>query len=472
MYANRRPPRPGLVLLIASVATFLDFLDVTVVNIAFPNLQSHFPHATLSELSWVVTGYAVVFAALLTPAGRIADAVGRKRVFLTGVGAFTLASAASAAAPSVPLLIAARAAQGGAAAITIPAALGLVLAVTPEERRTAAIGLWGAAASISAIVGPTLGGLLVHAFDWRAVFLVNLPIGLVTVIAGIRLLPEVRSSGDRLPDIPGTVVLAAALALLVVGVTKGTEWGWTSAATVGSIGGGLLLLAVTLRRARRHPAPALEISLWRSRVFAAANLTSMVLGAAIYAWLLLCVLFLTTVWHYSVLKAGLAVSPGALTSAATAVVCGRLVATRGARAIVVFGALLLAGAGVWCALAVGPDPNLLGFWLPAGSVAGIAMGAAMVGVSSAAATSVDPTSFAAGTGLNMTARQLGGALGIATLAAILEAQGPTVEAFRDVFLFCSVAAACTALAAIRLSARAALRERDSRGAAVAPAHLA
>jgi MFS family permease len=218
-----RDTKPGLVLLIASVATFLDFLDVTVVNIAFPSLQTHFPHATLSELSWVVTAYAVVFAALLTPAGRLADVIGRKRVFLSGVAAFTLASAASAAAPSVAVLIASRAVQGGAAAVTIPAALGIVLAVTPAEKRTAAIGLWGASASISAIVGPTLGGLLVHAFDWRAVFLVNVPVGIVTVIAGIRLLPEVREGDRRLPDLLGTAVLAASLALLVVGVTKGTD---------------------------------------------------------------------------------------------------------------------------------------------------------------------------------------------------------------------------------------------------------
>ncbi|MFL5884985.1 MAG: MFS transporter, partial [Thermoleophilaceae bacterium] len=252
------------------MATFLDFLDVTVVNIAFPSLQRHFPHATLSELSWVVTGYAVVFAALLTPAGRVADIVGRKRVFLSGVAGFALASLASATAPSVPVLIAARAIQGGAAAVTIPAALGLVLATTAPERRTMAIGMWGAAASISAIVGPTLGGLLVEAWDWRAVFLINVPIGIATVIAGIRVLPEVREGGDRLPDLPGTAVLATSLGLLVVGVTKGSAWGWSSAATIGSVGGGLVLLAASVRRALSHPAPALETSLWRNRMFAAA----------------------------------------------------------------------------------------------------------------------------------------------------------------------------------------------------------
>jgi EmrB/QacA subfamily drug resistance transporter len=482
---RRQGARPGLVLLIASVATFLDFLDVTVVNIAFPNLQKEFPHATLSELSWVVTGYAVVFAALLTPAGRLADVVGRKRVFLTGVSAFTLASLAAAAAPSVPVLIAARAFQGGAAAATIPAALGIVLAVTPPERRTMAIGLWGAAASISAIVGPTLGGLLVEAFDWRAVFLVNLPIGIATVVAGARVLPSLRPGGARLPDIPGTVVLAVALALVIVGVTKGSEWGWTSGATIGCLGGGLALLAAALWRARRHPAPALETSLWRNRVFAAANLTSMVLGAAIYAWLLLCVLFVTTIWHYSVLKAGLSVSPGAFTSAAGAVVAGRMSGTRGARPVVVVGGILLTIDGIWCMLAVSPHPQFLTFWLPAGAFGGLAMGIAMTGVTSAASTSVAPSRFAAGTGLNMTARQLGGALGIATLAAILQAQGPTVHAFRDVFLFCSLAAAASVFCAAGLSSapapapaselepelETALRDRDGGRAAVAPAHL-
>jgi EmrB/QacA subfamily drug resistance transporter len=450
--AGNRQVRPGLVLLVASVATFLDFLDVTVVNIAFPNLQEHFPTTTLSELSWVVTGYAVAFAALLTPAGRVADVIGRKRVFLAGVAAFTAASALSAAAPSVGVLVAARGLQGAAAAATIPAALGVLLAATPPERRTTAIGVWGAAASISAIVGPTLGGLLVQAFDWRAVFLVNLPIGIATVAAGLRVLPDLRGSERRLPDVAGTAILAVALGALVAGVTKGSEWGWESRGTLACLGGGALLLVVALARARRHPAPALETSLWRNRVFAAANLTSMVLGAAVYSWLLLCVLFVTTVWHYPVLKAGLAVSPGAFTSAAAAVVAGRVAGTRGERPVVVAGALLLVGVGIWCIAALGPEPQFLTFWLPAGSVAGIAMGAAMTGIGSAAATSVESSRFAAGAGLSMTARQLGGALGIAALAAILEGQGPSVAAFRDVFLFCSVAAALASVCALRLSA--------------------
>ena len=440
--------RPTAVLLIASAATFLAFLDVTVVNVAFPDLRRDFAGVSLSSLSWVVTAYGVVFAALLTPAGRVADLVGRRAVFLGGVAAFTLASAATAAAPTVPVVIAARTLQGAAAAAMIPAALGMVLAASPPEKRSEAVGLWAAVGSIAAAAGPTLGGLLIDAFDWRAVFVINVPIGIAALVAGSRVLPHLRPTERRVPDIPGTVVLAAALGLAVVGLTKAGDWGWSSPATIAFLGGGIVLLAAALGRAARHPAPALEIGLWRSRVFAAANLTSLVFGAAVYAWMLLCVLFVVSVWDYSILQAGLAVSPGAFTSAAAAVVAGRIADRGGQRAVIVFGALLLAGVGIWLDRSLTATPNFVGLWLPAGLLSGVAMGAALTGVASAAAASLAPAKFAAGTGLNMTARQLGGALGVAALAAILEGQGAGVSAFKDVFLFCAGAAALAAVAAL------------------------
>jgi EmrB/QacA subfamily drug resistance transporter len=402
-------------------------------------------------LSWVVTAYGVLFAALLTPAGRLADVVGRKRVFLGGAAAFGAASALSAVAPSVGALIAARALQGAAAAVTIPAALGLVLASAPEEKRVQAVGLWGATASLSAAAGPTLGGLLIEAFDWRAVFVINIPIIAVTLIAGLRALPDVRPTERRLPDLGGTLALAAGLGLVVVGLTKAGDWGWTGAATLALLAGGAALLAFSLLRARRHPAPAIETSLWRSRMFGAANLTSLVMGGAMYSWMLACVLFVTSVWHYSILDAGLAVSPGAISSAVAAVIAGLSAERLGYRQVVAFGALLLVGCGVWCALALGPTPNFLGFWLPAGLVSGVAFGTAMTGLASAASVSVPSTRFAAGSGLNLTARQVGGALGVAVLATILTSQGLGVGAFRDVFIFCTVAAALAALTALRLT---------------------
>ncbi|CAG7657304.1 MFS transporter [Actinacidiphila bryophytorum] len=315
--------RPGLVLLLSAGATFIAFLDTTVVNVAFPDLARSFPADRVSDLSWVVSSYAVLFAALLTPAGRIADTFGRKRLFLSSLAGFTLTSALCACAPDLPWLITARALQGATAAGMIPAALGLLLATTPPQRLPAAIGAWGAAGSLATAAGPALGGILVDAFGWRAVFLINVPVGAALVLAGVRGLPERSGAQRQLPDPLGTLAVTAGIALLVLGLTKGSDWGWAEAATVGCVAGGAALIAVALLRSARHAAPAVETALFRNRTFTVASVAAAFTGAALFGWLLSSPLFLTTVWHYSVLKAGFAVTPGALTSAVAAVAVGK-----------------------------------------------------------------------------------------------------------------------------------------------------
>jgi EmrB/QacA subfamily drug resistance transporter len=447
--------RAKQVLAITSGTAFLGFLDVTIVNLAFPDLRRDFAGVSVSELSWVITAYAVVFAALLAPAGRLADLIGRRRIFLIGIGAFTLTSVGSALAPSIETLIVARALQGLAAALMIPAGLGLVLAETPPELRRTAVGVWAAAAGISAAIGPSLSGILVDVFDWRAVFFINLPIGTALLVAGLRVLREVETVKGRLPDLLGTAVLALGLGAAVLGVTQGTDWGWGSEKTLAAVAGGALLVAFALVRSRRHDAPAIETRLWKNRVFAAANMSSVLFGASMYSWMLLCVLFVIGEWHYSILEAGLAVSPGALTAALASVVVGSRAGVQGQRIAVVGGSLVVAAVGVWLVAVLGPEPRFLSIWLPAGLVSGLGMGAVATGLASAAATSVAPAQFAAATGLNMTARQLGGALGIAALAAILEGQpSGAVDPYLDVFLFSSLASVGVALAGLRLVARA------------------
>jgi EmrB/QacA subfamily drug resistance transporter len=442
--------RSGVVLLLACATTFVVFLDVTVVHVAFPDLRAHFPTATISSLSWVVTAYAVAFAALLTPAGRLADVLGRRRLFLAGLALFTAASLGSALAPSVTALIVARAVQGLAGATMIPAALGLVLASTPAEKRVSAIGAWGAAASVAAAAGPTIGGGLVQAFDWRAVFYVNVPIGLTVLALGPRLLPDVRPRRERLPDAFGTLLVIAALATTVVGLTKAGEWGWGATSTLACLGAGLVLVPLALLRARRRDAPAVETSLWSNRMFAAANLTVLVFGAAIYSWMLLCILFLTSYWGYSFLIAGLGVTHGAVSSAVSAGVTGRIADWRKRRAVVVVGAIALAADGLWLSQGLTRTPDYLGIWLPAGLIGGAAMGAVLTGLASAAATSIPAERFAAGVGMQMTAREVGGAIGVAALAAILEAQHASFNAMLEVFAFAGAVAAVAALAAVRL----------------------
>ncbi|WP_329370854.1 MFS transporter [Streptomyces sp. NBC_00669] len=444
--------RPGLVLLLSAGATFIAFLDTTVVNVAFPDLATSFPSERISDLSWVVSSYAVLFAALLTPMGRIADVLGRKRVFLLSLTAFTVASALCAAAPDLPFLIAARALQGAAAAGMIPAALGLLLATTPPAGLAAAIGAWGAAGSMASAAGPALGGVLVDVFGWRSVFFINIPVGIALVAAGIRGLPERADAGQKPPDQLGTAAFTAGIALLVLGLTKGSDWGWGSAATIGTTTGGAVLGALALGRSAHHPAPAVETGLFGNRTFAVASAASAFTGAALFAWLLSGPLFLTTVWHYSVLRAGFAVTPGALTSALAAVVVGKRAKPHQLPFVIGAAMAAFAAVSVWTWQQLGSDPSFLTLWLPMGLIGGAAFGATLTALSTAAATSVPPSRFASGIGMSTTARQLGGALGAAATGAIIAAHrlgGP--QAFRDVYLACVLLAGASAVVGLAMS---------------------
>ncbi|MEU4986152.1 MFS transporter [Streptomyces sp. NPDC021969] len=458
--AGERPPAAApamakLALLVASGATFLAVLDTTVVNIAFADLRRDFPDASLSQLTWVVTAYTVVFAALLAVAGRIADVLGRKKLFLWSTALFTAASLLSGVAAGVPMLVGARALQGVAAAGMIPSALGLVLQHTPAVRRQVAVGVWGAVGSMAAAVGPSLGGLLVDVWGWRSVFLINLPVGLL-ILAGAARLSRDTAGGRGLPDPVGTLALALGIGGLVFGVTQGTEWGWGSSRVLALLAGGAVLLAAALVLSRRHAAPAVEWDLWRSRPFAATNVASLLFGAAMYSYLLGSLLFLNAVWGYSELKAGLAVTPGAFSAAVGAMVVGRRVGPQRQWAAVAVGAALF---GLSCAamyLLLGADRQYAAVWLPIGIVAGLGIGAALTAISNAATESLPPERFASGTGLLMTTRQIGGALGIAALAAILERYDVLDDqGYLEVFLACAVGslAAAVAAPAIRAEAR-------------------
>ncbi|NGN69413.1 DHA2 family efflux MFS transporter permease subunit [Streptomyces sp. A7024] len=440
-----------MILLLSAAATFMAFLDTTVVNVAFPALAADFPGASVPDLTWVVTSYGVLLAALLTPAGRFADLIGRREVFLASLALFTIASLACALAPNVPFLIAVRAVQGIGAAGMIPAGLGLVLAETPPEKRAAAIGLWGAAGSLAAAAGPSLGGLLVSEIDWRAVFWLNVPIGLAVLAAGARRLPHRPATGRKLPDLPGTACVTVGIGAVVVGLTKGEDWGWMSGATWGCIAGGGALIGVALLRSRRHEAPVIETQLWHTRMFAMANLTSFCIGAALFVWFLSGPLYLTTIWHYSILEAGLAVTPGAVASAVAAVVVGRRVPPQKQRPIVVVGLIIFFALNVWVFNVLGSEPDFLAVWLPYGTIGGAVLGAALTSVTTAASISVHPLKFASGTGMNTTARQFGGALGIAAMAAVFAAGNLALpQAYLDAFLLAGVFALAGALPALLL----------------------
>lgn len=427
---------------IACAGAFVAFLDTTIVNIAFPDISASFSGSGRDALSWVLDGYFVVIAALLVPAGGLADRFGHKRVFLLGMAGFTLASGLCAAAPSLALLIAFRVVQGGAAALIAPSSLAIVLDRFPPEQRAAGVGLWGAAAAAAAAVGPTLGGALVDLADWRLVFLVNLPLGAAIVLAGRARLRERSALDSHLPDLPGAAALALSLAAITLGIVEGNDWGWAALPTLACFAAGLLLLAVVVARSRTHPRPIVEPALFAHSSFRIGNLGTLLFAAAFFSLILGNVLFLTGVWGYTLLQAGAATLPGPTLSTVFAGPAGRLADRFGHRAVIVPGTICFA-AGVMVLRSAGATPDWLGLWLPGACLTGIGIGLAFPTLGSAAVRDVPDDRFATASAVNAAFRQVGAVLGTAILVAIV-GEPATLAAALDVsngaYLFSAIAA--------------------------------
>ncbi len=482
--ARRRGPSPRTVLAVASLGAAVAFVDATIVNIAFPNVARSFPGTSISSLSWVLNAYTIVFAAFLVAAGRIADLLGRRRLFVSGLELFTAASLLCAVAPSPTALIAFRVIQALGAAFLVPASLALVLSAFPPDRRSHGVALLSAVAAAAAGLGPSLGGLLVAAGNWRLVFLVNLPIGAVAIWLARRHLVESRAPGRRrMPDLVGALLFALAIAALVLGVVKGQEWGWGSPRIAGSFVIALVLGAVLGWRCTWHRSPIVDLSLLRIRTFSVANAMTIVAAAGFYGYTLTNVLFLTGVWRYSVLQAGLALTPGPFVAAAVAGPTSRLVQRLGHRPVLVTGGLLWGGAVLWFVERVGTSPDFLSEWLPGMILLGVGAGTLFPNLSAAAVASAPGDSFATATSLNSVSRQVGAALGVAIVVAVIGTPTPSQaqSAFDHAWTFgsaCLIAAGLGCLLVGRLAggeapalgdvARAVLRAKS----APAPSGLA
>lgn len=459
VHTRRYSPKPAHVLAVSALGAFLAFVDSTIVNVVFPDIQESFHGTSLPTLSWVLNGYNIVIAALLIVAGRSADLVGRRRMFVGGVVLFVLASAACAAAGSAEQLIAFRLLQGVGAAMLIPASLGLVVNAFPLERRAHAIGLWGATAALASGLGPPAGGALVALWNWRLAFLVNVPIGIVTVVLARRVLVEGRASGRRrLPDLRGAVLLGAALATLTLGLVQGGDWGWSSAGVLLSFAAAVVCLVGYALSSRAHPVPLIDPDLLRQRAFVVANLATAVGAAGWFAYGLNHILWLRYVWDYSLLRAGLAVAPGAIAAAVAAAVLGRVADRGGIRTIVVGGALVWAVSLGWFYAHLVPlQPHFAGAWLVGQVISGIGIGATMPTLASAALTGVPGGRYATASAVNSSIRQIGAVIGVSVLVIIVGTPSPTTieAALRHGWEFsagCFVVTAAVALLLGRLRA--------------------
>lgn len=446
--ATRRVSSPGAVLAVASLGAVLAFVDATIVNVAFPDIRSDFRSASLDDLSWILNAYNIVFAAFLVAAGRIADLLGRRRLFSAGVVVFTLGSALCAVAPSVALLVVARVVQALGAAVIVPASLALVLETYSGPERSHGVALWSASAALAAGIGPSLGGVLVELGGWRLAFLVNLPIGAAAFVLAGRVLVESRAPGRRrVPDIPGALLLAAGTALLTLAIVRGGHWGWVTPRTLAVFAVAAVLVAVFVRRCTWHRSPLLDLELLRIRAIAVSNVIMLVAAAGYFAYILCNVLFLTSVWGYSVLDAGLALTPGPFVAAAIARPAGRLADRLGERWVLMAGAATWAAGVGYMAGVVGTRPDFLGQWLPGMLILGVGAGICLPVVGSATVAPAPGGRFATASGLSAVSRQLGAALGVALLVAIVGTPGPTelAAAFDHGWLF---AAGCFILVAL------------------------
>lgn len=420
---GRRSSR-GAILAIASAGGFLAFLDTTIVNTTFPDISASFPEASRSELSWILDSYFIVIAALLVPFGLLADRAGRKRAFLVGVAAFGLTSALCAVAPTWELLVAARVLQGISAAMIAPVSLALVLPEFPREERATAVGIWGAAAALAAACGPPLGGLLVEVADWRWIFVVNVPLAAVLVVLGGRVLRESRDEhATGRPDLVGSAISVVGLGALALAIVEGREWGWLGVESGVSFGVAILAVGIVVRRCLTHPVPVVDPALMRIRSFRLGSIGTLLIATAFFSVILGNILFLTQIWGYSVLDAGLAVIPGPVATVIVSGPAGRLADRYGHRAVIVPGCVVYV-----CALLVlgsaGAEPDYVGTWLPGMVLNGIAIGLAFPTFGAAAVSDVPADRFGAASAVNSAFRQFGAVIGTAVLVAVVGEPAP------------------------------------------------
>lgn len=440
-------------LTIASLASLATFLDTTILFVAFPDIGRTFSDTGAAELSWVLNAYTIVFAAMLIPAGKIADRVGHRRSFLFGSTLFTVASMACGLAPTAEILIAARVLQASGGAILIPSSLALVMHAYSREQLPRAVAIWGAAGAVAGALGPTLGAAVVQAFGWRWAFFINLPVGIYTWVAGRRTLAESSSPDTALPAPAGVVLVAAAAGVISYAVVATEDHGWASAATFGLFAAGAALVLAFVAHQRRTVAPVLNLDLFRIRNVAWSDLAGLVFGVAFSAMFLGSILFLTQVWHWSILEAGFGVAPGPAFVAILAPRFGSLAARIGQRPILVGGALAYALGGLWRVLLLGADVNYFVDYFPSMLLTGAGVACLWPQLSSTVAQALPPNRIGIGGASLQAARQFGGTFGVAlAIAFVASATGPddVLQAFERVWWLIVAGGVGTALLVLPL----------------------
>ena len=450
---RRRDASGRLVLLIVSAGFSLATLDLFIVNVALPKIAHDFGSAGLGDLSWVLNAYAIVFAALLVLFGRLADRFPREYGFLLGVAVFTVGSALCAAADSTLALVSFRVVQAAGAALMTPTSLGMVLATSSGKARDNNVRAWTAISGLMAALGPVVGGLLV-ALSWRWVFVVNIPFGAAVLVFGWMRLPHVRGERIPYPDAFGAVLLTAGVALLTLGLVKGDVWGWGSTQAIGVLVGSVAVIGSFVLHVLRSRNPLLDRDLFRRRSFTGASVIATLYSVAFGALLLSLVLWFQNVWHWSALHTGLAIAPGPLLVLPTALLLTeRLIGRFGPGLVIAIGASLFAIGALWFAVFAGLKPDYGADILPGNALLGVGVGLTLPTIVASATSELPAQNFATGSAVVNMLRQVGLAIGVAILIAVLGTHnGPdaVLDAFEQSWLVIGALAAAAALSSLAI----------------------
>jgi EmrB/QacA subfamily drug resistance transporter len=411
---------PWTIFSVASVAAFLVSLDATMLYAAFGALCAAFAEASAAHLSWVLNAYTVVYAAMLIPAGGLADAHGRKRVFLVGVTLFVAASVGCGLAGNVATLIAARVVQAVGAALLTPASLSIVIAAFPQHKRALTVSLWGAVAGFAAAVGPSLGSFVIESVGWPWAFFINLPIGAYSLWRGASLLPESeRAATRRRVDGVGIALLIVAVGAIALAIVEADSPDWTRTELAAIAATGVIALIAFVAWSRNVREPLVDLALFRNPTYAAANAATLTFGIAFAMMFFAFFFYMANVWHYNLARAGIAIAPGPLTVIPVAIVTGRLAGRYGHRPFLIGGALLYAAAGLWFLLVPGVDAAYVTHWLPGLFLSGMSVGLVLPSLAGAAVSRLPAQHYAVGSAVNQATRQIGAVIGVAITVLLL-----------------------------------------------------
>jgi EmrB/QacA subfamily drug resistance transporter len=400
-----------------SFGLFMIMLDNTVVNVALPTIQRDLG-ARLPELEWIVSGYALTFAALMLTGGKLADLLGRRRVFVSGLAVFAGSSLACALAPSAGFLIGARVVQGAGAALMNPATLSIISATFPPRQRGTAIGIWAGVSALALAIGPLVGGLLSEHVGWSSIFYINVPIGLVAIAASFLLIDESKDTteGQRL-DLPGLLSSGVGLFALTYGLIEANSYGWGSGRILGTFALGAAALAAFVLLERSQRVPMLDLGLFRDGTFAGANLVLLLVALAMFGVFFFLSLYMQNILGYSPVRAGASFLPMTLLIILIAPLAGRLSDRLGSRWLLTGGMTLVAAQLLYFSR-LGVHE---GFWnlVPGMLLGGVGMSAVMAPATAAALSGVSVDKAGVGSAVLNSSRQLGGSIGVALMGAIM-----------------------------------------------------